>query len=132
MAKQLNQGFKNVFSYSAGMQQWVNNNLPGEPLQYSFAGDFAIADWMSGKSGVIDTYNRVKSEWLNNYKAFTEAVIAINMLSWAHNQLKQQGYDGRDTFIELYSNLYHLATNDFYEKYEGNEEATSYFYRMTD
>ena len=113
------------------MQQWINNNLMEKP-HYSFAADFAIADWMSGEEGVIDTYNRVKSEWLNNYKAFTEAVIAINMLSWARYQLKKQGYDDRDSFIDLYSDLYYQATNDFYEKYDGNEEATSYFYRMTD
>ncbi len=100
MAKKLKRGFENVFSYSAGMQQWINNNLMEKP-HYSFAADFAIADWMSGEEGVIDTYNRVKSEWLNNYKAFTEAVIAINMLSWAHYQLKKQGYDGRDSFIKL-------------------------------
>ena len=84
MAKQLYQGFKNVFTYSAGMQQWVNNNLPAKP-EYTFAGDFAIADWMEGKSGVLETYNRVKKEWLNNYKAFTDAAVSINMLSWAHN-----------------------------------------------
>ena len=132
MTKQLYQGFINVLSYSAAMQQWVNNSLPRGPLQYSFAGDFAIADWTSGKSGVLNTYDKVKKSWLNNYKAFTEVVIAINMLSWAHYQLKKLGYDGRDTFIELYTELYHRATNDFCEKYEGNDEATNYFYQMTD
>lgn len=131
MAKQLRQGFKNVTTYSAGMQQWVNNNLPVKP-EYTFAGDFAIADWMTGKDGVIETYYRVKESWLNNYKAFTEVVIALNMLSWAHNQLKKQGYEGRDAFIELYTDLYKQATTDFYNKYEDNEEARDYFFRMTD
>ncbi len=131
MAKQLYQGFKNVFTYSAGMQQWVNNNLPAKP-EYTFAGDFAIADWMEGKTGVLETYNRVKKEWLNNYKAFTDAAVAINMLAWAHYNLKKQGYEGRDIFIELYSNLYHQAVQDFYEQYEGDEKATSYFFQMTD
>ena len=99
----LNQGFKNVLSYSAGMNQWVRNNYPTE-LDYSFASDFAIADWISGKKGVLETYDRVKKEWLNNYKAFTQAAVAINMLSWAHYQLKRQGYEGRDIFIELSQN----------------------------
>lgn len=130
--KRLNQGFKNVFTYSAGIEKWINDSLPGEPLQYTFAGDFAIADWTGGKNGVMDTYNRVKAEWLNNYKAFTEAAVAINMLAWAHYNLKKQGYDGRDPFIELYSDLYHQAVRDFYEKYENDSEAREYFYRMTD
>ena len=132
MAKELRQGFKNVFTYSAGMQTWVNKNLSGEPLQYTFVGDFAIADWVGGKAGVMDTYNRVKNEWLSNYKAFTEAVIAINMLSWAHYQLKKQGFNGRDPFIELYSDLYHQAISDYYGKYEGDEEKCRYFFEMTD
>ncbi len=131
MAKQLNQGFKNVFTYSAGMQQWVNNNLPTKP-EYTFAGDFAIADWTKGKSGVLETYNRVKKEWLRNYKAFTDAAVALNMLAWAHYQLKKQGYSGRDPFIKLYSNLYYKAREDFYEEYRGCEKATDYFFQMTD
>ena len=130
--KQLNQGFKNVFTYAAGMEKWVNNSLPYGPLQYTFASDFAIADWVSGKDGVMDTYKRVKESWLGNYKAFTEAVIAINMLSWAHYNLKQQGYSGRDVFIELYSDLYHQAIQDFYERYKNDRKKCDYFYQMTD
>lgn len=130
MAK-LNESFKNVLTYSAGMQEWVNKSLMIKP-EYTFAMDFAVADWMEGIAGVLKTYNKVKAEWLSNYKAFTEVVIAVNMLSWAHNQLKKQGFEGRDPFIELYSNLYHQSVNDFYDKYTDNEEATSYFFRMTD
>lgn len=130
--KQLNQGFKNVLTYAAGMETWVNNNLHGNPLKYSFARDFAIADWMSGKAGVLETYRRVKNSWIGDYKAFTEVVLALNMLSWAHNQLKKQGYVERDTFIDLYSDLYKQSMADFYEKYEGDEEKCNYFFQMTD
>ena len=127
----LSEKFKTVFSYAAGMEDWVNKSLPLGPLKYTFANDFAIADWYNADS-VRETYERVKKEWLSNYKAFTEVVIALNLLSWAHNQLKKQGVDGRDEFIELYSNLYYKSVDDFYDKYRGNEEATSYFYEMTD
>ena len=130
--KQLKEGFKNVFTYSAGMEAWVNNQLPYGPLEHTFAGDFAIADWMSGTEGVMETYDRVKKEWLNNYKAFTDVVIAVNMLAWAHRQLKEQGFCGRDTFIQLYSNLYYQARSDFYDKWENDEQARRYFYEMTD
>ena len=123
--------FTTVFSYAAGVEQWVNDCLPLGPLKYTFANDFAIADWF-GTSEVKDTYKRVKNEWLSDYKAFTEVVIALNMLSWANDTLKRQGIDGRDEFIELYANLYHQATTDFYDKYEGNQEACDYFFEMTD
>ena len=129
--KRLTDGFKNVMTYSAGMEAWVNNNLP-TPLKYSFARDFSIADWVEGTKGVLSTYNEVKKNWLGNFKAFTDATVAINMLAWAHQQLKKQGFDGRDEFINLYSDLYHQATRDFYERYENDETARMYFFNMTD
>ena len=46
--------------------------------------------------------------------------------------LKEQGYEGRDTFIELYSDLYHQAMTDFYDRYEGDQEKCHYFFQMTD
>lgn len=127
----LHQGFSNVLSYAAGMEEWVNRQLPLGPLKFTFASDFAIADWCD-KESVEETYERVKNEWLSDYKAFTEVVIALNMLSWAHNALDGQGFDGRDEFIRLYAELYHRARYDFYEKYDGNEEACKYFFEMTD
>lgn len=127
----IQEGFKNVFSYAAGIGDWVNKCLPNGPLEYTFASDFAIADWY-GADSVEDTYKRVKDEWLSDYKAFTEVVIAVNMLSWANNTLREQGYDGREEFIKLYSDLYYRARSDFYEKYGDNAEACDYFFEMTD
>lgn len=123
--------FKNVFTYAYGVENWVNKQLFKGPLQYTFVSDFAIADWM-GEEEVNDTYRRVREGWLNDYVAFTEVVIALNMLSWANHALKEQGFDGRDKFIALYSDLYYKAREDFYGKYEGNDEATDYFFEMTD
>ena len=131
MAKQLNQDFQNASSYAAGMEEWVRKNYPSE-MKYTFVSDLARMDWMIGRKGVLDTYKLIKSGWIDNYKAFTEAVVSINMLAWAHYQLKRQGYEGRDPFIELYSNLYYQATDDFYEKFGGNTEACDYFFQMTD
>lgn len=126
----IRQKFKNGFSYAASMEDWVNRNLP-TPLQYTFVNDFAIADWL-GKDGVVETYERVKKEWLDDYVAFTEVVIALNMLSWANDALKRQGCDGREVFISLYAGMYHRACKDFYDKYGNDKEACDYFYRMTD
>ena len=127
----LHEYFKNVFSYSAGVEQWVNQQLPLGPLKFTFASDFAIADWY-GADSVNETYERIKKEWLGNYKAFTEVAIALNMLSWAHNSLKKQGVDGRDEFISLYSSLSYKSCDDFHGKYENNREACDYFFEMTD
>jgi len=124
------QGFQNVFSYAYGVEDWVNKSLP-KPLEFTFASDFAIADWY-GESEVLDTYERVKEAWLDDYKAFTEVVVAVNMLSWANDALTRQGYDDRERFVKLYSDLYYKARNDFYDKYEGNEQACNHFFEMTD
>lgn len=101
-------------------------------LHYTFASDFAIADWISGVEGVKETYERVKKEWLSNVKAWTEVVISLNLLSWAHNQLKKQGISDREKYIDIYSELYYMAMDSFYEEYVENEEAKSYFFEMTD
>lgn len=127
----LNEAFKSVFSYAAGMENWVNASLPLGPLEMTFAADFAIADWY-GEDDVKETYGRVKKEWLSDYKAFTEVVIALNMLSWAHAALKKQGIDGREPFIKLYSEMYYKACEDFYDKWRDDEVACDHFYRMTD
>ena len=89
----LQEKFQDVFTYSAEVEQWVNSQLPLGPLKFTFAADFAIADW-HGVEDVNDTYKRVKEAWLGGYKAFTEVVIALNMLSWAHFALKKEGVDG--------------------------------------
>ena len=123
--------FANVFSYAAGLEKWVNDCLPLGPLKYTFVSDFAIADWM-GKDDVEETYKRVKAGWLNDYKAFTEVVIALNMLSWANDALRKQGLDGRDEFVALYSDMYYKAKDDFYDKWRDNQEACDYFFDMTD
>ena len=131
MAK-LNESFRNAMTYAAGMEAWVNKQLPGEPLKYTFVSDFARIDWMMGEKGVKDTYDLIKKSWINDYKAFTEVVIALNMLAWGNEQLKKQGIEDRDRYIELYSNLYYQAKDDFYAKYENDEEKSYYFFQMTD
>lgn len=122
--------FTNEISYAASIEEWCKNLYPKE-LEYTFAIDFAFADW-NGVDGVKETFKRVKKEWINNLKAWTEIVITLNLLSWAHNQMKKQGFDDRDRFINLYSDLYYMATENFYEVYDDNEEAKTYFFNMID
>ena len=125
----LNQGFKNVFTYAAGIEAWCKKSYPF-PLNYTFCNDFAIADWCGAKN-VRETFNRVTKEWLDDYKAYTEVAVSINLLAWANDQLCKQGFD-RSEFVKLYSNLYYEARDKFYDRYEGNSEATQYYFDMTD
>ena len=129
----VNEFFKNVFTYAAGMEHFCKRLYAdgGKELNYTFANDFAIADWVSGKKGVDDTYRNVKKNWLNNYKAWTEVVVSLNLLSWANDQLKRQGIEGREPYIALYSQMYEKARNTFYKTYGKDEEACEYFFNMT-
>jgi hypothetical protein len=131
----LNEHFKNGISYSAGVEKWCKDFYReisgGKKLEYTFTRDFAIADWL-GVDYVEDTFNRVKKEWLGNYKAFTEVAISLNILSWANDAMRKQGIDDREEWIALYSELYYKARDIFYDHYSGNEEATDYFFDMTD
>jgi hypothetical protein len=129
----VNEFFKNVFSYANGIEQWCKNFLmqtSGTKLTYTFTHDFAIADWYGEKS-VRESYNRIKKSWISDYKAFTEVAMSLNVLSWANDQLAKQGIEGREKYIELYSELWFKAKDDFYKKYGKNEEACDYFFNMT-
>ena len=134
MAKTVHNSFKNVFTYAAGIEQWCKDfykEMGDKELEYTFGYDFAIADWI-GDDAVRDTFKRVIKSWGDNYKAFTEIVLAINLLSWANDQLARQGITDRGKLVDLYCELYYDAKDKFYKKYNGNNEATEYFFNMTD
>ena len=125
-------GFKNVFTYAFGVEEWSRKFLPSYAWAYTFVSDFAIADFTDGAKAVIDTYKRVMESWASDYKALTEIVISLNVLSWANDCLREQGYEGRDRFIELYADLYYKAKDEFYNLYGEDKEKSQYFFEMTD
>lgn len=129
----LNEKFNNVFSYAAGVQTWVNNctGVDGG-YKYSFAHDFAIADWVGGIKAIRETWKRVFKEWKYDYKVVAEAVSQIAMMSCVHWRLKQDGVENRDVFIQAYQELYNAATGDFNKEYAENEEALDYLFYLTD
>lgn len=134
MAKTIYNSFKNQFSYSAGIEKWCKDfylSTSGNKLEYTFCGDFALADWR-GEDAVKETYNRVIKSWGSDYKAFTEIALALNLLSWANDQLSRQGIVDRDKYTGLYSEMYYKARDDFYKKFENNSEACNHFFNMTD
>ena len=134
MAKTVYNSFKNPFTYAAGIENWCKDfyyNASGNKLNYTFCADFAIADWI-GEDAVRETFKRVIESWGDDYKAFTEIALDINLLSWANYQLIQQGITDREKWVEFYSELYYDARDEFYTRYDGNDEATDYFFEMAD
>lgn len=134
MEKTVYNSFKNPLTYASGIEKWCKDfyyNASDNTLQYTFCSDFAIADWI-GEDAVKETFKRVIKSWGDDYKAFTEIAIAVNLLSWANDQLIKQGIADREKFVELYTELYYEARDEFYDKYHGDNEATEYFFNMTD
>lgn len=126
--------FKSVKSYAFGVEDWVRKYFKevGFEPKYTFVSDLAMVDWSGDAKKVKEVYLNIKKEWLSNYKAFTEVVMSVNMLSWANDKLLEQGFDDREEWIRFYSELYYQAVEDFYGKYTGNEEACDYFFKCTD
>ena len=128
--------FKDQFSYAAGVEEWCKKyydfitDSNGE-LTYTFCNDFAIADWY-GLKDVNETYNRVKKYWIDDYKAFTEVVISLNLLAWANDQLIKQGFENREGIMNNYSELYYKARDDYYKHYKGQQDKLDYIFDMTD
>ena len=90
----------------------------------TFWTDFSIAD-MFGVEGVKDTYNRAKDEWQDNIEYMAEFAMALNHKSWQHNEKNQ-------VLCGLYSGLWIEIDNFIYEHFKDNEEAISYYQRVTD
>ena len=129
----LNESFRDVFSYAAGMQAWVQkyfDSVGSYKMKYSFVEAFAISDWSSGKKGIRDTYNKLLKEYGKDYKAFTELVMSINMLSWGNDQLRKQGIEGREEYGMYYSDLYY-ETHE-YALDNLKDEELRYYLEVTD
>lgn len=125
----------NVFAYAAQNEKIFeaslreNNNAERETTFFS---DLSIAEWCEDKGekdAILDTFNRVCNEWLNDYKFFTEFVVALNVKAW-------QWYQENNERAKLYSDLYYKGMDKFYEKYssdsDGDKAAREHFFRMTD
>lgn len=89
--------------------------------------DFSIADQFmyKEKNPIQDTYKRALEYAKTDYKVFTELVLVLNHKIW-------QWYETDNNIGLIYNDLWRKAVNLFYETFENNEEAISYYYRTTD
>lgn len=134
----------NVFQYSAVTEaNWRQNlaEMSGFKPSYTFYGDFSIAEfcevYMNDAKAVKNTYNNVIKSWGSSYKALTEIVLVLNHKAWSFDGNVDSSYlhcgeANRVAFTNLYTELYNKAVDEFYKRYEGNNEAMSYYYQVTD
>ena len=76
------------------------------------------------QKGIKDTYNRAKESWQDNIEYMTEFAMVLNHKSWQHEN---------NLFLcSLYSDLWCSVEDFIYEHFKDNEEAISYYQRVTD
>lgn len=96
----------------------------GYERKTTFYSDLTIAD-IFGVDAVQDTYDRVVKEWMDDIEYITEFCMCVNHKSWEHAEDDVE-------LSKLYSNLYYDLKSKVYEHYEGNKEATTYFFNKID
>ena len=67
----------------------------------------------------------IADEWKDNIEYMTEFAMVLNHKSWQHNEKNQ-------TLCSLYSDLWCNIEDFIYEHFKDNEEAISYYQRVTD
>lgn len=132
--KSLFQSFNNVFSYAAGIQKWVNKlfEMNGHEIKWSFAHDFAIADWTTGERGVRETMKRVREAYKDNYKAWAQAVAQLSAMADAHYQLKKQGVTDREAVIGYYHRIFDDERSRFNKRFASSTTAQDYLFELYD
>lgn len=100
---------------------WNITELNGyEPIT-TFWQDFSIADKF-GIAAIEDTYRRVKSEWKNNCKYWTELCLVLNHKIWQWHETDRQK-------AILYDKLWREADE---MTSEWSDEEQEYYFRITD
>lgn len=96
-----------------------------EDLPYNFSTDFIIAGAF-GKQAILDTYKNCIKEYGNAYKILTRLIFDLNLLCWHF-------YDkGNEELAKLFGELYYEADDEFYKRYEENEDACKYHFEKLD
>ena len=88
----------------------------------TFYADLSIAD-VCGLDSIKDTIKRVKEEWFNDYKMFSEFVLALNHKSWEWDA--RQEVEGSEEIKKLYIEQYYYFDDYCLDNYKG--EALDYY-----
>ena len=120
--------------YASSIANYVRAYFQGNGynLLTPAAYELALAEWIGGLEDVKKVYGNLFARYKEDYKKLTDLVMQVNMLSWANDTLMRQGFEGREEYLEFYSELYYKAKDSFYDIYSGNEEACDYYFNTTD
>lgn len=129
-----------IFEYAFQAEQIYFKNVLAEngyKCFTTFYSDLTLAECVEGKKGVEDTIKNVIKSWLDDYKYFTEFIMAINMKSWEmeyrqENNMPAPYGENAEELCKFYGEQYYVLKYKFYEHYEGNKEAYDYFFNTTD
>ena len=120
--QQINQ----IHQYAGRLQQLFTDALKkssGYETISTFYGDLSIAD-VYGIDAIKDTIKRVKEQWFNDYKMFTEFVLALNHKSWEWNaRTEVEGWS--EEIEKLYIEQYYYFDEYCLDNYKG--EALDYY-----
>lgn len=68
---------------------------------------------------------KITTDFAEDYKVWTELILVLNHKIW-------QWYSVNPTLGIMYDTMWKCLEADFYDTFEGNDEAISYYYRVTD
>ena len=129
----------NILQYGAVEERLFENLLSDNGTGYTrkttFYSDLSIAE-AYGVNAIKDTYNNVMKSWIDNVEYITEFCICLNYKSWEMSSVKwnplNMSQERKTELCALYADLFYECRDKFYEHYADNEEATAYFYQVTD
>ena len=101
------QHIKQIQQYAGMFQQMFNETLKecsGYETISTFYADLSIAD-VYGIDAIKDTIKRVKDEWFNDYKMFSEFVLTLNHKSWEWDARPE--VNGSEEIKKLYIEQYY-------------------------
>ena len=114
------QQINRIHQYAGRLQQLFTDKLmemSGYKTISTFYGDLSIAD-VYGIDAIKDTLKRVKEQWFNDYKMFTEFVLALNHKSWEWNARTEVACS--EEIKKLYIEQYYYFDDYCRDNYKGD------------
>lgn len=104
------------------IKKWGIEEETGYKPSFTFYGDLSIAERF-GKAAIVDTFQRIFSEWKGNCKALTELCMVLN---WKIYEF----YGRNDAIAKLYGSMFRKVDEYAVSTLKGEE--LNYFYDTTD
>ena len=122
-------GCTNPLIYGRWCEYNMEKNLFRIKREYTFTSDLSIAEWflpIEGIEATFDTIKRCLELCYDDFKAFGELVVTVNLKAWEHAARKNESWS------KWYSEMYYLLKDLYFEHFTGNEEAIDYYFEYVD